>query len=370
MAEPSLAAADVVVIGGGVVGAAVFHELVDRGVAVLLVERGRAGLGTTAWSGGIVRCYHDDPTLTARALAGWRYFQEFADRTGVEVPFFESGFLYVPHPSRLAHARSVVEGAPEAPMEWLESAEADLRFGHLLNRPVDGAVWEPRAGWSDPIDITRAYLAAGRRKGGRVLEGVEARELLRTGGRLRGIRTGAGVIAADRVVVAAGADTPRLLDSWGVPHDLWAQAVQVELRLPDGTVKDHPAYMDDVHDVNGRPDPESGGMLLGHPTGQRVDAPAGGLPADPEQTRRAVAAGSTRFRWAARSTSLGTLRASECYAPDAPHAPDSPDATTAPARVAPVPGETGLLLATGFNGGGFKMAPWAAGEIARLVTGR
>ncbi|WP_329379758.1 FAD-binding oxidoreductase [Streptomyces sp. NBC_01351] len=358
MTETPLAAADVVVIGGGVVGAAVFHELADRGVSVLLVERGRAGLGTTAWSGGIVRCYHDDPVLTARATVGWRYFRDFAARTGIEVPFVESGFLYVPHPSWLAHARAaVVEAAGEAPMEWLESTEADLRFGHLLNAPVDGAVWEPRAGYADPIDITRAYLAAGRAKGGRVLEGVEAGELLRTGGRLRGIRTRSGVIAAERVVLAAGADTPRLLDSWGVPHDLWAQAIQVELRLPEGTVKDHPAYMDDVYDVNGRPDAESGGMLLGHPTGQRVDGRAGGLPADPDQTRRAVAAGSSRFRWAAESASLGTLRAAECYASDPS------------ARVAPVPGETGILLATGFNGGGFKMAPWAAGEIARLVTG-
>ncbi|MBT2406341.1 MULTISPECIES: FAD-binding oxidoreductase [unclassified Streptomyces] len=365
MAESPAPRADVVVIGAGVLGAAVFHELADRGASVLLVERDRGGLGTTAWSGGIVRCYHDDPAQLERAVIGWQYFREFGARTGIDVPFVESGFLYVPHPSRLEHARALVEGAAEdnskgtaeAPMEWLSSAEADRRFGHLLNRSVDGAVWEPRAGYLDPLDVTRAYLAAGRRKGGRVLEGVEAHGVLRAGGRLRGVNTGIGAISADTVVLATGAATPGLLDSWGIGHDLWAQAIQVELRLPDGPVDGHPAYMDDEYDINGRPDPESSGMLLGHPTGQRVEGRTGGLPADPGQVRRAVAAGSARFRWAAGSAPLGSLRAAECYAPDSL------------ARVARVPGETGLLLATGFNGGGFKMAPWAAGEIARLVAG-
>ncbi|MBT2458749.1 FAD-binding oxidoreductase [Streptomyces sp. ISL-86] len=357
MAESPTSRADVVVIGAGVLGAAVFHELADRGASVLMVERDRGGLGTTAWSGGIVRCYHDDRTQLERAVEGWTYFQEFGDRTGVDVPFVESGFLYVPHPSRLEHARALVGTTTEAPMEWLSSAEADRRFGHLLNRSVDGAVWEPRAGYLDPLDVTRAYLAAGRRKGGRVLEGVEAHGVLRAGGRLRGVNTGIGAISADTVVLATGAATPGLLDSWGIGHDLWAQAIQVELRLPDGPVDGHPAYMDDEYDINGRPDPESSGMLLGHPTGQRVEGRTGGLPADPGQVRRAVAAGSARFRWAAGSAPLGSLRAAECYAPDSL------------ARVARVPGETGLLLATGFNGGGFKMAPWAAGEIARLVAG-
>jgi glycine/D-amino acid oxidase-like deaminating enzyme len=355
--------ADAVIVGGGVVGAAVFHELADRGASVFLVERGRGGLGTTAWSGGIVRCYHDNPELIERALVGWRYFRDFGARTGIDVPFTESGFLYVPHPDRLEHARRLVESISEAPMEWLSPAEVEHRFAYLLNTPVDGAVWEPRAGHLDPLDVTRGYLRAGRRKGGRVLEGVEAMGVLRTGeegkdsgGRTRGLRTSAGNIPAGTVVLATGAATPRLLDAWGVPHDLWSQAVQVELRLPAAPVEGHPAYMDDVYDINGRPDPDSAGILLGHPTGKRVPAGCGGFPAEPAQSGRAVAAATARFRWAAGSTSLGGLRAAECYASD--------DL----ARVGPSPADPGLLLATGFNGGGFKMAPWVAAEVARLLA--
>ncbi|MGW2492854.1 NAD(P)/FAD-dependent oxidoreductase [Streptomyces sp. NPDC001606] len=349
---------DVVVVGGGVVGAAVFHELADRGARVLLVERDRCGLGTTAWSGGIVRCYHDDPVLVERALTGWRHFRDFAARTGIDVPFTESGFLYVPHPDRHAYARDLVRRGTGAPMEWLTPEQAERRFGHLLSAPVAGAVWEPEAGYLDPLDVTRAYLRAGSAKGGRVMEGVEVTGVLRRDGRTHGLRTGAGDLTAGTVVLATGADTPRLLDAWGVPHDLWAQAIQVELRRPAAPVTGHPAYMDDVHDVNGRPDPDTAGMLLGHPTGQRVPARSGGGPADPAQSARAVAAGSARFRWAAGSEPLGALRAAECYAPD-PRA-----------RVGRLPDDPGLLLATGFSGGGFKMAPWAAEETARLTARR
>ncbi|WP_436942774.1 NAD(P)/FAD-dependent oxidoreductase [Streptomyces sp. SudanB66_2053] len=345
------------IIGGGVIGAAVFHELAERDVSVVLVERSRGGLGTTAWNGGIVRCYHNSTTLVERALVGWRYYRDFGTHTGIDVPFTESGFLYVPHADHLQHARRLVERAAEVPMEWLSRAEVEHHFGHLLNSPIDGAVWEPRAGHLDPLDVTRAYLRAGRRKGGRVMEGVEALDLLRTedSGRFCGLRTSVGDISAGTVVLATGADTPKLLNAWAVPHDLWAQAIQVELRLPGTPVEAHPAYTDDVYDINGRSDSETAAILLGHPTGQHVPPRSGGLTADPVQSERAVAAATARFLWAAGSTSLGALRAAECYAPD--------DL----ARVGPISTVSGLLIATGFNGGGFKMAPWVATEVARLV---
>ncbi|MFB7510648.1 NAD(P)/FAD-dependent oxidoreductase [Streptomyces broussonetiae] len=350
---------DAVIVGGGIMGAALFHELAGRNRKVLLVEQDRIGLGTTAWSGGIVRCYHDDPVLVDRSILGLSFYREFSRRTGIHVAFNRTGFLYIPHPSRLEHARMLTDRiAQSAPAEWLSGADAERRFGHVLSSSVEGAVWEPQAGYLDALETTRALVRAGVRKGGRVLEGVRVDGLTRTGGRVRGVRGTAGEIPADAVVLAAGAHTPRLLDSWGVRHDLWAQAIQVELRSPNGSVADHPAYMDDVYDVNGRPDPDSAGMLLGHPTGYRIEGPVGRTVVDPDQSRLALKAGARRFGWVGGSASLGGFRAAECYAPKGR------------ARVAWVPGEAGLMLVTGFNGGGFKMAPWAAEEAARLLGDR
>lgn len=203
--------ADVVVVGGGVVGTAVFHELAARGARVTMVERDRVGLGTTAWSGGVVRCHHDDPVLSDRAAAGWRYFRRFVEHTGEPAAFHTSGFLYLPAPDRAADARAeAARLGAQTPVTWLEAEEVTKRFGHLLAGPAGhGAVWEPESGWLDPVEVTCGFLRAGRRRGGTVLEGVAVHSLARSGdGRITGVRTGAGAVRADRVVLATGAATP------------------------------------------------------------------------------------------------------------------------------------------------------------------
>ncbi|NUH39686.1 FAD-binding oxidoreductase [Streptomyces samsunensis] len=349
---------DVAVVGAGVVGTAVFHELASRGARVTLVERDRAGLGTTAWSGAIVRCHHDDPVLSDRAAAGWRYFRDFAQHTGEPAAFHTGGFLYLPAPDRAAGARAeAARLGAQLPVTWLEAEEVTKHFGHLLAGPAGrGAVWEPESGWLDPAEVTHGFLRAGRRRGGTVLEGVAVHSLMRAGdGRITGVRTSAGAIRADRVVLATGAATAHLLTSWGLAHDLWAQAVQVELFRPEAPVSGQPAYTDDEFDINGRPDPDSGGVYVGHPTYHRLPSPPGREQMDAAQSRLAAAAGARRWAWLPGSRHLGGLRAAECWAPGGR------------ARVTAHPDAPALLLATGFNGGGFKMAPWAAAEIARLA---
>ncbi|MFD1830223.1 NAD(P)/FAD-dependent oxidoreductase [Streptomyces desertarenae] len=350
--------ADVVVVGAGIIGAAVFHELADRGLRVTAVDTRRAGSGTTAWCGGVVRCYHDTPSLTDRAVAGWRYFHDFVRHTGVDVPFHTCGFLYVPRADRVEYARAETSriAAAEVPAEWLPPAEVTRRFGHLLRGECHGAVWEPRSGYLDADRVTRGYLRAGQRKGGRLMEGVEVRGLLRSGERVTGVRTGPGAVHAGTVVLATGAWTPALLSSWGIPHDMWIQAIQVDLRFPSTPLTGHPAYMDDLYDLNGRPDPDSAGVYVGHPTGLRLQDADRHEPADPAHSQSIRKAAGQRLRWMDDSHAGGGLRAPECHAPG-----------TA-ARVGPLSRDSSLLLATGFNGGGFKMAPWAAAEVADLVT--
>ncbi|AOT60666.1 MULTISPECIES: NAD(P)/FAD-dependent oxidoreductase [Streptomyces] len=352
-----LPSTDVVVVGAGVVGAAVFHELAARGVAVTLVDERRGGSGTTAWCGGVVRCYHDTPELTDRALYGWRYFHAFARHTGFDVRFHTCGFLYWPSAGRAPAARAEAAriAAAGAPARWLEPDEVTRRFGTLLHDGSAGAVWEPESGYLEADEVTRAWLRAGRRKGGRLVEGVRVHEPLRRGGAVRGVRTDAGTLLAGTVVLATGAWTPELLTSWGLPHDLWNQAIQVDLRHPATPPAGQPAFMDDVHQINGRPDPDSGGVYVGHPTGRRCTAEPQRV--DPAHSRLIERAGGRRWRWLDGGSGGGGLRAAECHAPGQGN------------WVRPLPGAPGVLLATGFNGGGFKMAPWTGAEVARRITG-
>ncbi|NJQ04667.1 NAD(P)/FAD-dependent oxidoreductase [Streptomyces lonarensis] len=350
--------AETVVVGGGVIGAAIFHALATQGEEVTLVERHRPGLGASAWSGGIVRAFHHEPQLSDRAAQGWDYYREFTTHTGERASFTTSGFLSLVGPEQRAYARrEAARIASRTPALWLEPDELAARFGTILSDAGGGGVWEPEAGYLDPMDVVRGWTRAGQRAGGTVLTGTRVLSLARTAGRVTGVLTPGGPLRADTVVLATGPATPNQLTSWGIRHHLWLQTIQVDLRLPSVPMADHPAFADHRHGTNGRPDPDSGGVFTGYPTGQRPqDEGCGDL--DPACTARAGDAAARRFSWVAGSKPVGGLRAAECHAPSELGA------------VGPLAdGPEGLLLATGFNGGGFKMAPWVASEVARQVTG-
>lgn len=340
---------DVIVAGAGVVGAATFFELASRGADVTLVERNVVASGATAWSGGVVRLTHDDSESADRALFGWRYYRALAER-GIDVPFNETGFLYFPKPERRAFAQAeVARLRRDAPIAWLDADALAERFGHLLADTGGGAVWEPRSGWVDPRDVTRAFVRAGVRHGGRLVEGVE---LLGVEGDVVA-RTTAGDLEARAIVLATGVRTPGLLDTLGVAHDLFNRDIQVDVRAPLHGVGDQPAFIDDVYDLNGRPDPGSNAVLVGFPTGLASVA-LDAAPIRPSHSARIVEEGRKRFAWIDGSAARGGRRHPECYAPDAL------------ARVRRV--ADGVVVATGFSGGGLKMAPWAANHVVSLLT--
>jgi glycine/D-amino acid oxidase-like deaminating enzyme len=343
--------ADVIVAGGGIVGAATFFELASRGADVTLVEREVVASGATAWSGGVVRLMHDDSASADRAVYGWRFYRSLAER-GIDVPFRTSGFLYFPRPERRAFARAEVDRLErEAPIAWLDASALADRFGHLLADTRGGAVWEPESGWIDARDVTRALVRAGAAHGGRLVEGVELHGLDRSDGIVA--ETSAGELRARAIVLATGVRTPGLLDALGIEHDLFNRDIQVDVRAPQDGPRDQPAFIDDVYDLNGRPDPASHAVLIGFPTGLdslSLDA----APIRPAHSARIVEEARKRFAWIDSSQSRGGRRHPECYAPDPL------------ARVRSVARD--VVIATGFSGGGLKMAPWAANHVVELLA--
>ncbi len=159
-------------------------------------------------------------------------------------------------------------------------------------------------------------------------------------------------------MLATGVRTPGLLDALGIEHDLFNRDIQVDVRTPADGPTDHPAFIDDVYDLNGRPDPASGAVLIGHPTG--LDSTSlDPEPIRPEHSARIVAEGRKRFAWIDSSESRGGRRHPECYAPDPL------------ARVSCASGGRScdnVVIATGFSGGGLKMAPWAANHVVGLLA--
>lgn len=101
-------------------------------------------------------------------------------------------------------------------------AEEARALNPLLNPAAVRSIWlNPLSGRLNPADLTAAYAAAARRSGAEIREGVEALSLTTAGDRVAGVKTSAGHLAADRVVVAAGLWSRPLLQPIGLHLAQW-----------------------------------------------------------------------------------------------------------------------------------------------------
>ena len=220
---------DVVVIGGGIVGASASAFLAEAGASVVLVEQEAIGAAASGRNSGVVQ-HPFDPVLTALYLDSVELYRRLADESAdFELPSKPAGLLLV-----------------SADVDGVRRLTADLTatVPHVQPSFVDGpalralepalapdvaacrlAIGYPVA----PGAAVRAYadLAAGR--GARLALGDPA-ELLIDGDRVRGVRVGADIIEAGTLVVTGGPWTPSVLDpggrwqpivrSWGVIAEL------------------------------------------------------------------------------------------------------------------------------------------------------
>ena len=231
------AAADVVVIGAGIVGAACARELAVRGVAVTLVDRGEIASGTTGLGEGNVLASDKDEgpelDLTREALA---VYDEIEGRLGHVARIRRKGALIV-------HTDETTWAGEPARVErvlayglrcGLIDAAGARELEPELTGPILGAAWFPDDVQCAPRPITRALAREARTAGAVVRTGCEVRSIAAAGGRVEGVRLGDGtLVAAGAVVLAAGAWSRRLADTAGLELPLeprWGQLARLTPR--------------------------------------------------------------------------------------------------------------------------------------------
>lgn len=346
---------DIIVIGGGVVGASTFHRLVSEGFSVVLIEKDRICQGTTAYSGGIVRCFHKQSQLSDMAVIGYDYYRNFEENTGIDCPFTESGFLYFDDISmEKDHQREVARLSENIEIKWLNTHDARSQFPYLKLSDNQGVVYEPKAGYMDTYNTTKGWVQAGEAAGGTVLEGVKVEKLISMHGRFVGVQTSIGPIYGERSVICTGALTTPLLASAGLDTDIYAQAIQVNRFHTDSFPDSHPAYIDDEFNLNGRPDGR-GTMLAGHPTNDRIFVDKK-LSIDLTHTYLITDFSRKRFEWAKNLEMRGGFKCFDSYTLDGA------------GEVKFVDEKELITVASGFSGGGFKLAPAIAAKVSQLLA--
>ncbi len=201
------ASADVVVIGGGIIGTFTAYFLAQRGLSVAVIEKGRIGAEQSSRNWGWCRQLNRDERELPMATKALELWEKFAAETGEDTGFNRCGLFYLSDDEAQIDqwARWHDFGkAAGIPTQLLSSREATER-GRMTGRAWKGGIISSSDGTADPSKAAPAVASALIKLGGTVLQNCAARGVELEGGRVSGVVTEIGVIKTRTVVLAGGA---------------------------------------------------------------------------------------------------------------------------------------------------------------------
>ncbi len=206
--------ASVVVIGGGVVGCSIAYHLARRGQRdVVVLEREAVGSGTTSKAAGGIRSQFPTETEIRFSLEAIGVFERFAEEFGVDIGYRRIGYLFlISDPADLAgyRERMTLQRRLGVDVREITPADAQAIVPALRVDDLIAAVWGPTDGMAGPAEVTNGFARRARELGARIVEGVDVTAIDVERGRVRGVRTSQGPIAAPLVINAAGPAAARV----------------------------------------------------------------------------------------------------------------------------------------------------------------
>lgn len=212
--------AAVCVIGGGVAGVSTALELAERGIDVVLLEKGEIAAEQSSRNWGWCRQMGRDPREIPLIQVSMGLWDGMNARVEAETGFTRCGILYLcENEEQLAAKNDWFEkNAKPAGLatRMIGAAEAnELQPG--CTRPWKGALYTPNDGRAEPFIAVPLMAEALKRKGGKVFTNCAVRGLETKAGRISAVVTEHGSIACDTVVLAGGAWSRRFCHNLGIP---------------------------------------------------------------------------------------------------------------------------------------------------------
>jgi len=208
MAGPS----DIIVVGAGIVGCAIAHELARRGASVEIVDERPVGMGATQASAGVLAPYIEaregSPLLdlTVRSLGLFDHFVErVSAESGMAVPYRRTGTLDIAATEAELLALRTTAGVLEqrgVPALLLDAQAVRAEEPQLGDGAIGGLLIDSH-GFVAAGDLTRALAAASRRCGAQLIERGRVRRIIRQHGDMT-VETDRGSLTSNAVVLAAG----------------------------------------------------------------------------------------------------------------------------------------------------------------------
>ena len=346
------AAADVVVVGGGVVGTSAAFHLAEAGVAVCLLERDELAGGSTSRAAGGIRAQFSDPLNIAIGLRSIEAYTRFADSPGAEIDLRQVGYLFL-----LDRAEDVA--AFEASVALQNDLGVPSRFVALDEvadlcplvglEGVLAATYCPIDGHASPEAVVQGYAGGARSHGATVVTRCAAERIVCDGDAIRAIETTHGVIETGTVVCAAGVWSPALTRTAGLELPVVPYLREVAFTGQAPGLPDHiPLTID--FSTGFYFHREGPGLLFG--MADPAQPPGLDAPTDPDWLLRVLSVAERRCPALLDLGIAGGWKGAYEITPD--HN----------ALVGESPRVERLLYATGFSGHGFLQGP-AVGEIVR-----
>lgn len=356
-----MSTADVVIVGGGLEGAAAAWALSQCGVTnVIVLERNTVGSGMTGKSSGIVRCHYGVSSLAAMATVGLEVFENADEIFGTDIGFRQTGYIVGVGEPNVDNLREslAAQRAVGVQTEEIDATEVAKLWPWADLEPFAAFGWEARGGYGDAYQTAQAFAVTARATGVRIRQGANVTGLLIDGDRASGVVLADGTqISAGTVVVATGAWTKPFLAPYGVDVPIRVHREQIVTIKPGVDTGPVPVFSDLVSLQYIRPEP-NGEMLFGNSDLAELE------PADPDDyLNRAtddfidltVDKVGTRFPGFPDAAITGSYAG--CY-----------DVTPDWNPVISATGINGLMVAAGFSGHGFKIAPAVGRLVADLVV--
>ena len=355
--------ADIIIIGGGVIGCSTAYNLARQGARnVVLLERGDICSGGTAKSCAIVRTHYSIETNLNHAVESLKIFSAFDDAVGGDAGWQRTGYLILGPEAHRAPMLEVFarQNARGIDTRVLSAEEAAEMHPLLFYGDAEVIGYDSQAGYADPYLTTTSYARRAKDLGVAIHSDTTVKGF-HAAGDLWTVETDRGGFTAPQVVLAAGPWTNALVAGLGVtfPYEISRHKV-ITLKIDQPYEKSWPIVKDltTPDKIYFRPD-TGGVVLIG--TGDHGD------PIDDADTL-------TDYIDEAHLERIGALIAHRM--------PPFADAQytagwTGPYDIAAdwnpivgaVPGQEGLYVAVGFSGHGFKLAPTIGEALAQTVLG-
>jgi sarcosine oxidase subunit beta len=212
--------ADVVIVGGGVMGTSIAFHLAEAGVErVLLLEMAQLGSGSTSKAAGGVRANFSDELNIALGARSLEAFAAFGERPGQEIDLHRVGYLFLLSTAdqvELFEESTRLQNAAGQPTRMISASEA-ARLAPLLSTDgLIGACFSPNDGHCTPESVVLGYATTARRLGATLVTGCTVLGIDAVGNEIRQVRTSLGVVETPTVICAAGAWSAGLAASVGV----------------------------------------------------------------------------------------------------------------------------------------------------------